>query len=232
MEIHAKIDEDKVKEILSEFVGEIYQKPPLKASVKREVRKRWIYDIDMLEIKDTRVLFKVGCQAGTYIRKLCSDLGEILGSGAHMRELRRTRAGPFSENRNLCNLYDLLCAEEKLRTEGDEKPLREMIRPMEEAFEYVPKVYVKDTAVDAICHGASLAAPGASRIDSNIKPKSPVALFTLKGEAIALARAVLSTQDMMEADKGIVCETVRVVMAPGTYPMLWKRRQVMTDSSN
>ena len=142
-----------------------------------------------------------------------------------MRELRRTRAGPFSENMNLFSLYDLLYAQEKYRTEGDEKPLREMVRPMEEAFEYVPKIYVKDSAVDAICHGASLAAPGVSKIDSEIKPKSSVALFTLKSEAVALARALMSTEDMMEAEKGFVTQTVRVIMAPETYPSLWKKKR-------
>jgi len=227
MEVHEKIEEDRTRQILQEFTGEIYQKPPLKASVKREVRKRWIYNINLLEIQESRVLFKVACQAGTYIRKLCSDIGEVLGSGAHMRELRRTRAGPFSEESNLFNLYDLLYAQEKL-TEGDEKPMREMVRPMEVAFEYVPKIYLKDSAVDAICHGASLAAPGVSRLDSEIKPRSPVALFTLKGEAVALARALMSTENMIEAEKGFVCETVRVVMAPGTYLSSWKRRREET----
>jgi H/ACA ribonucleoprotein complex subunit 4 len=230
MEIHERIEDDKVKRILKEFTGEIYQKPPLKASVKREVRKRWIYDIELLEIQDSRVLFKVACQAGTYIRKLCSDIGEVIGSGAHMRELRRTRAGPFSENMNLFNLYDLLYAQEKYRTEGDEKPLREMVRPMEEAFEYIPKIYLKDSAVDAICHGASLAAPGVSKIDSGIKPKSSIALFTLKGEAVALARALMSTEDIMESEKGYVTETVRVIMPPGTYPSLWKKKREETKT--
>ena len=44
------------------------------------------------------VLFKVGCQAGTYIRKLIHDIGQSLGSGAHMTQLVRTKAGPFNES--------------------------------------------------------------------------------------------------------------------------------------
>jgi H/ACA ribonucleoprotein complex subunit 4 len=234
MEMHEKVEEEKIERIFREFTGEIFQKPPLKASVKREVRKRWIYKIDLLEIEHNRVLFKVACQAGTYIRKLCSDMGEVIGSGAHMRELRRTRAGPFNENRNLFSLYDLVYAQEKYRKECDEKSLREIVRPMEEAFEYIPKIYVKDSAVDAICHGAYLAAPGVSKIDSEIKPRSPVVLFTLKGEAVALARCLISTEDIMEAEKGIVGKTVRVVMAPGTYPSLWKKRreEKVTDATN
>jgi len=234
MQMHAEIDEDEIKRILREFTGEIYQKPPLKASVKREVRKRRIYSIDLLEVQDKRVLFKVACQAGTYVRKLCSDIGEAVGSGAHMRELRRTRAGPFTENQNLFSLYDLLYAKEKYGVEGDEKPLRGMIRPMEDSFEYVPKIYVKDSAVDAICHGASLAAPGVSKIDSDIKPRSSVVLFTLKGEAVALSKSLISAEDMMEAEKGIVSETVRVIMAPGTYPPLWKKRgkRTIVDAAN
>jgi len=234
MELHERIEDEKIKGILKEFTGEIYQKPPLKSSVKREVRKRWIYNIDLLEIRDNRVLFKVACQSGTYIRKLCSDIGEVIGSGAHMRELRRTRAGSFSENANLFNMYDLLSAQDKYRTEGNEIPMRKMVRPMEDAFEYVPKIFLKDSAVDAICHGASLAAPGVSKLDSDIRSKSPIVLFTLKNEVVALAKALMSTEDIMEAEKGLVSRTVRVVMAPGTYPSLWKkkRHEKMGEATN
>lgn len=226
MEAHSKIDENKIGRIFQEFTGEIYQKPPLRSSVKREVRKRFVYSIDMLDVKENLVLFRVACQAGTYIRKLCSDIGDATGEGAHMRELRRTRSGSFVESDNLSSFYDVLNAQEKLQNEGDETPLKKLVRPLEDAFRYVPKIFVKDTAADAICHGASLAAPGISMIESDIEPNDSVVLFTLKGETIALAKALLSTKDILEAEKGLVCRTNRVIMAPGTYPSTWKKRTI------
>ena len=51
------------------------------------------------------MLMRVGCQAGTYIRKLCFDIGLALGTGANMEELRRTKAGPFREDGTLVTLH-------------------------------------------------------------------------------------------------------------------------------
>jgi H/ACA ribonucleoprotein complex subunit 4 len=91
MKLHADSNEEEIKRVLGEFEDEIYQRPPLRSSVKRQLRTRRIYFIDYMEYSGRNVLFKVGCEAGTYIRKLCFDIGEILGVGAHMQELRRTR---------------------------------------------------------------------------------------------------------------------------------------------
>src|SRR5947209_13520874 len=107
MALHGEVEEKKIQAVLEEFVGDIFQRPPVRAAVRRDVRKRRIYYIRDVEIDGREVLFRVGCQAGTYIRKLVSDIGEILGVGAHMRELRRTRAGPFTEE-TIYNLYDIL----------------------------------------------------------------------------------------------------------------------------
>jgi len=224
MQLHEDIPSSRVESILREFAGEIYQKPPLRASVKREIRKRRIYSIDILEIDGRRVLFKVGCQAGTYVRKLVSDIGEVLGSGAHMAELRRTRAGPFTEEKNLYTLYDVLNACAAFKETKDETLLREIVKPVEEAFEYVPKIYVRDSAVDAICHGADLAIPGIVKLDSHMAEKAPVAIFTLKGEIVALAKALLSTEQIMDQEKGLAAKTVRVIMPAETYPRMWRSK--------
>ncbi len=94
LKLHGEVDEASLKRVLGLFEDEIYQRPPLRSSVKRQLRTRRIYYIDYIERDGRNVLFKVGCEGGTYIRKLCFDIGEILGVGGHMQELRRTRAGP------------------------------------------------------------------------------------------------------------------------------------------
>ncbi|MEM4649342.1 MAG: hypothetical protein QXP78_01600 [Candidatus Bathyarchaeia archaeon] len=138
MQLHGDISEEKLFNILKEFTGEIYQKPPLRASVKREIRKRKIYNIEVLEIEGRKVLFKVSCQAGTYIRKLCFDIGEALKVGAHMKELRRVRTGPFTENEKIFTLHQVFEAVMEYKNFGEEEKLRKVIRPIEECFEYIP----------------------------------------------------------------------------------------------
>jgi len=222
MQVHADVPEVALRSVLSEFTGEIYQKPPLRASVKREPRKRRIYKIDVHEIDGRKVLFTCACQAGTYMRKLCSDIGEVLGCGAHMRELRRTRAGPFTEDNTLVTMHQLSAAQSDFEA-GDASALMKILQPMELALSALPKIVIRDSAVDAVCHGADLALPGVVQLDSATDRKQLVALFTLKGEAIGLGRALLSSREMLDQESGVAVKIERVIMDRGTYPAMWKR---------
>jgi H/ACA ribonucleoprotein complex subunit 4 len=222
MRLHGDAPEERVKEVLREFEDVIYQRPPLRASVKRQLRTRRIYYIEFLEADGRNVLFKVGCEGGTYIRKLCYDVGEVLGCGAHMQELRRTRAGPFVEGEDMVTLHDVAYWFMNGQQEKDEKVLRQIIQPMESALALIPKVYVRDSAVDAVCHGANLMAPGVSSLETGITNGSVATVLTLKGEAVALARAVASTEGILNMGHGVVAKTERVLMPRGTYPKCWK----------
>jgi len=228
MRLHDQVDEGKVRGVLNEFVGDILQRPPLRSSVQRNIRVRRIYYIRDLEFSLGRALFTVGCQAGTYIRKLCFDVGEALGTGAHMEELRRTRTGPFTEDRDLTSLYDLRDAYEEFENNHEEKLLRRYILPVEASFQSVPRVFVRDSAVDAICHGAKLAVPGIAKIDSSISPGDGVGLFTLKGELIGIGKAITSTEQVIELEHGLAFDTLRVVMPIGTYPRMWQHHSSVT----
>ncbi len=221
MKLHDDVSESKIREIAEEFQGDIYQKPPLRSSVKKALRTRSIYYIDILEVDKRYVLLRVGCQAGTYIRKLVHDMGEVLGSGAHMRELRRTRVGPFSEDRGLTTLRDLAEVVGAYKA-GDEKILKSIVQPVEEAIALIPKVWIRDTAVNAICHGADLALPGIVSLNSGIEVDDLVAIFTLKGELVALGKALMTSEEILEREKGIAVKTERVIMKPDTYPKAWK----------
>jgi H/ACA ribonucleoprotein complex subunit 4 len=221
MQVHADIPETSLRQVLSEFTGEIYQKPPLRASVKREPRKRWIYQLDVIEIEGRTVLFRCSCQAGTYMRKLCSDLGEVLACGAHMRELRRIRAGPLTEDDGLVTLHELSAAQAEFEA-GDPSALRKIIKPMEVALTALPSVLIRDSAIDAVCHGAELALPGIAQLDSAIERNMLVAMFSLKGEAIALGRSMLSSREMLDQERGVALKTERVIMERSTYPPMWK----------
>jgi len=230
MALHADVEEKKIQAVLEEFVGDILQRPPVRAAVRRDVRKRRIYYIRDVEMDGREILFRVGCQAGTYIRKLVYDVGEVLGVGAHMRELRRTRAGSFTEEESF-SLYDLMQLSE---ANGEEREVvaRRMVKPMESAFQYVPHVYIRDSTVSSICHGAELAVPGIVRLSEGIVPKMPIALFTLKDELVALSKALMSSEQMMKEDHGLAAKTVRVIMPAETYPRLWKTKTVTVKAQS
>lgn len=220
MKTHADVEESRVVEALGLLVGEIYQRPPVRSSVRRRLRTRVIYRIDYHEGEGRNWLFRVACQSGTYIRKLCYDVGEILGCGAHMQELRRSRSGPFTEA-DLVSMYDLSEALDLLKEEGDEAMLRRVIRPLEDALGLLPKIWIRDSAVEALCNGASLAMPGVLRLSTGIGKGSMVAVLTQRGEAVALMGAEASTEEIVGAEKGIAARPLRVILRRGTYPRMW-----------
>jgi H/ACA ribonucleoprotein complex subunit 4 len=225
MKLHTQVPEKELKQVFREFKGEIYQKPSIISAVKRETRVRNIYYLELLEVEDKNVLFRVGCEAGTYIRKLCHDMGMAMGTGAHMQELRRSKSGPFREDETMITLHDLKDAHVEWKETGSEEMLRKVILPMERALMHLPKLVIRDNAVDALCHGAGLAAPGVLSVESDIEKGDPVAIFSQKGEAVSFGVAQMKTLDILKAATGIVATTDRVFLEPGTYPKGWKAKE-------
>jgi H/ACA ribonucleoprotein complex subunit 4 len=219
MRLHAIVDSNVLRKTMVGFVGKIKQTPPVKSAVARKPREREIYFFDILETsEDGRdVLFRVGCQAGTYIRKLCHDVGVALGTGAHMTELRRTKVGNFTEDqaKPLIEIKDIY---EFWKENDDESALREILVPTEYAILHVKRVFVKDSAVDAITHGSPLYAAGVARVQEGIVRGETIAVYTLKDELVALGIVRKTSEEMVKAKRGIVVRTDRVFMAKGIYP--------------
>lgn len=223
MHLHHEVDEKELREVLIEFTGKIKQLPPIKSAVKRQERYRKIYYFDIIEYKNQDVLFRVGCQAGTYIRKLCHDIGKRLKVGANMSELRRTKAGPFNES-TAVSLQDVADAFWYYKNEGKEDYLRSLIQPIEKAVEHLPKIWVFDTTVDTMCHGADLKVPGISKVETDIQLDDKVAILTLKNELVALGTAKMISSDIVKSEKGLAVITEKVFMLPGTYPKVQMRK--------
>ncbi len=181
MRIHEDKSIKEIQEIInSKFLGKIKQTPPVKSRVKRQEREREIKKFELLEQNGKDILFKCEVQGGTYIRKLIDDLGKEIG-GAHMLELRRTRAGIFSENdEKFINLYDLeilekphtlVCEEfptlknpnkktkdfyDLEKAEGEDK-LRKIIIPAEEVIKKIfPVVRAKENEIKKLFTGKPL----------------------------------------------------------------------------
>jgi len=224
MKLHKHVEEKKIREVCKSFVGEISQMPPLRSAVKRVQRTREVYYLEVLEVHYTEVLFRVGCEAGTYIRTLCVDIGKKLGCGAQLAELRRTRVGTISEQ-TAVTLQDLKDAFFFWKEDGDETELRKTILSMEQLLDVVPKIVVRDSAVDALCHGATLAIPGVVEIDDDIKKGEIAAVMSLKDEGVAIMKMEIPSEQVIEKDTGICASPERVLMNKGTYPSIWKKNK-------
>lgn len=108
-----KLETSKIEVILKEFLGTSMQTPPMYSAIKvngkklyeyarageeieRNKRKIEIFKIELISYKDDEIEYKVNCSKGTYIRTLCEDISEKLGTVGYMKSLRRTRVGEFS----------------------------------------------------------------------------------------------------------------------------------------
>lgn len=143
MHIHRDFDQNELKEAVKSFTGKIIQKPPVRSAVSRVPRERDIYSFEIHRIQGRDVSFRVRCQAGTYIRKLCSDIGEKMGSGAHMKSLIRTRIGPFS-------------LKECVNLEALEKNPEKHLISLETAFQRIgiKRIFLKEYSARKILNGS------------------------------------------------------------------------------
>jgi H/ACA ribonucleoprotein complex subunit 4 len=163
--LHKDVDEKILGNVISEnFVGAITQVPPVKSSVARKPRERIVYSFDILDKDEKNVKFRTKVQAGTYIRKLCSDIGKKLGVGGHMKELRRTKVGHFDE-KDSHSLDEL------------KNKLENILIPIEKAIPHVKKVYVKKSSVESIYNGVPVRKSDIERMDEGISPGENVGIF-------------------------------------------------------
>ncbi len=227
--LHSLPTKEKLNEVLKLLTGKIYQKPPQRSSVSRQTRVRTIYEIEIIEQKERLLLARILCEAGTYIRKIFYDMGEILGPGATMIELRRTRVGQFNEDSNLVKMHDLVDAYALWKEKNDESKLRRILMPIEYCLSEIKSVVIRDSAVDALCHGAQLAIPGILEISHGLKKGDLVGIYTLKGEIVALAEAIMSEDEIVESTKGFAFQIKRIIMAPNTYPKNWRSKAVVNN---
>lgn len=236
---HNPVEEvSEIEESIKKLTGTLFQRPPLIASVKRELRVRTIYDSKMIEFDKEKnmALFWISCEAGTYVRTLCVHLGLLMKVGGHMQELRRVRSGILSEDQSIVTMHDVLDAQWTFEQNKDEKYLRRVVMPLEILLTSYPRIMIKDTAVNAICYGAKLTLPGVLRFENGIDVGTEVVLITTKGEAVAIAISEMSSSVMASCDHGVVAKTKRVIMDRETYPKKWglgpyalKKKKLITE---
>ena len=162
-EVH--VSTEQVKEMLSHFVGELQQVPPMYSALKvggkklyelaregkeveRKARPITIYELELLKAEHPEYEIRVVCSKGTYIRTLCHDIGQALSCGAVMTSLVRSRVGEF-------RLKDAKTLDE-LQELADQGRLQEAVIPVEEMFHALPAIQVSDGAQKALLNGNQL----------------------------------------------------------------------------
>ena len=225
LETHRNLPED-FEGIVEEFVGPIYQKPPRKSAVARQLRVREIYGLEVLDAEERRALLRISCESGTYIRKLCHDLGLALGTGAHMGHLRRARAEPFDDS-DLLTLQDLAdaLAVATESAEGGNEALAGVVQPAERALVHLPRLTIAYSAAREVANGAPVYAPGVIGYEPPDHPLlggtpreesgsvrsdegALVACYTPDGAVVCLGDLVGDP----EAERGTVLNTERVLV--------------------
>jgi H/ACA ribonucleoprotein complex subunit 4 len=204
-----------LESVVAEFEGPTYQKPPRKSAVARRLRVREIHDLDVLEVQERQALVRIRCESGTYVRKLCHDLGRALGTGAHMGHLRRTATTPFDDT-TLVTLQDLSDALAWYRDEGDTTPpngdpqaaLRDVVSPAERALEHIPSVTIAESAANEVAEGAPVYAPGVIDVDEAAARDDLVACYAPNDAVVCLGTLVGDA----DAESGTVVDLERVLV--------------------
>jgi tRNA pseudouridine55 synthase len=207
LELHGTAPND-FASTLAEFEGPLYQKPPRKSAVARRLRVRTIHRLEALETEPRRALLDIECESGTYVRKLCHDLGLALGTGAHMGDLRRTKTGTFDDTA-LSTLQDLADGLALWRENDDPDLLKAVVQPAERALQQLPRLTVAPSAAREIANGAPVYAPGIIDVDLGDSGMGDlVVCYTPDGAAVCLGHLAGDP----DADSGVVVELERVLV--------------------
>jgi predicted rRNA pseudouridine synthase len=227
MRLHKDVERERILKLAEEFTGRLYQRPPRKSAVKRALRIREVQKLEILDTDGRLVLFRVQCDAGTYIRSLCHHMGLAAGAGAHMQELRRTRSGAFGEEM-MHTLHDVQDAAVAARA-GDPAALHAMILSVDAAVPDLPTVVIRDAAIDAVCRGAQLAGVGIISM-KEFRKGDTVAILSQINEFVCLGKALVPSGSFKPGDTGLVIVPTSVFLSPGTYPRGWtKSGKVFTE---
>jgi len=189
MQLHKPTTREKLENEMKKFIGKINQLPPRKSRVKRQVRQREIIEFKIVKFneKERTAEFIAEVEAGTYIRKLIDDLGKSIG-GAQMIELRRTKAGIFSDkDKEFVSLADFKKAVEEYK-HGNEEKLKVLIIPAEIISKILPVVEVNEEALKKLRNGS----PIFEEMLENKENKLPEDIFAvfLKNRLIEIAKKV------------------------------------------
>ena len=162
------VSEADIEKELAAFRGEIEQLPPMHSALKvdgvplykmarkgieieREKRKVTVYEISLLNIAEDVIELEIACSKGTYIRTIADDLGQALGCGANIVELKRTQAGVFREED--CKDIEALT---ELKMQGGLEVIDDQLIPMDQAIAELPEVNLPSLTASHLKNGQAV----------------------------------------------------------------------------
>jgi tRNA pseudouridine55 synthase len=195
------VTEDRVREALLSFVGLIEQTPPMYSA--RKIEGKRLYELARageevereprtVNVDEARMTFFqppdcgifVRCSKGTYLRTLAHDLGARLGSGAHLRELRRTRVGPFGIEESV-GLDELMAAAKQGKDE-----LARYLKPLDRALDGLAELRLDAQLTRRVAHGHTPGPADLSRLRAPPYPRGRrVRLVDPSGHVLAVAES-------------------------------------------
>lgn len=194
----SQITEEKILEVLDDFIGEIEQVPPKFSAIKVNGQKAYdmarkgvdfemagrkvnVYSIDLIEFNPPEFSIDVFCSSGTYIRSIAHDIGKALGCGAYLTELRRISSGKYSL-RNAVTLSDL----EKAFVEGN---WYQYLIPASELLENMHELFLDTDQITDIRNG--------KRIPAETTEFPLAKAISEQGELIAILELDLKTSEWL-----------------------------------
>jgi len=215
------VTEQEVREVLASFQGEQQQTPPMYSAKKKNgvplyklARKGitterkpvtlQIYSIDFLKKEDNQVIFRVKCSAGTYIRTLCHDVGQILGCGAHMSQLVRERVGQFDIQSSLTI--------EELSHAQDDGTLAQKLLEAEAVLDFLPEIKVIPDYVATIAHGKPLTKIAVMETPEHFQPGMNLRVTGDDGRIAAIVDPLMDEQEYQKLDSQAIAFKLKRVL--------------------
>jgi H/ACA ribonucleoprotein complex subunit 4 len=200
---------EKIESLFEQFTGEIIQTPPKISAVRKIPRKRRVHRLLLLEISEENprlALFEAKVGAGTYIRTLCEDIGKLC-NGARMEELRRIAVGEIDEMQAI-RMEEIVDSMWVWKNKKDDSRIKKIIQPPEK-FIYLPKVFIKESALSSIKSGAQLMRAAIESFQFPVSRLDKVALFS-RDRFIGVGVSQINSDELEEKKRGIVIKLERV----------------------
>ena len=214
------VEQDALNTVMEQLTGRIYNVPPEISAVRVQVRTRKIHDFSLLDQSSKRIVARIRCEAGTYIRTMARDMGLLLDQPVELKELRREDSGRFTLD-DCVQLHEIADAVWLWKECNESEALLRMLHPTEKLLAGLPRIVVKDSAVAALAHGAPLLRPGIVSIPSDLTSGQNVLVTSMKGEAVCFVKVNCDSESITNMEKGEIARPSAVLMNDDVYPRRW-----------
>ena len=214
------VEQDALDAVMEQLTGRIYNVPPEISAVRVQVRTRKIHDFSLLDQSSKRIVARIRCEAGTYIRTMARDMGLFLDQPVELKELRREDSGRFTL-KDCVQLHEIADAVWLWKECNEGEALLRMLHPTEKLLAGLPRIVVKDSAVAALAHGAPLLRPGIVSIPSDLTSGQNVLVTSMKGEAVCFVKVNCDSESITNMEKGEIARPSAVLMNDDVYPRRW-----------